>query len=192
MLLRDCAGTGGNCAGNDSDVFSGCLTRPNHARSTETARVLVSSSAALGSERGPPVASQFRPRLSTVPPSDSPVLRLIRPPTLLSPQSATYEEHLLWAAASVCFFGFFRAGEINVPSATAYDSAVHLSWGDVSISDDGRVLRVVPKMDQYGRGVEVFIGATDNDLCPVRAVRLYVTLRGMQAGAFFCITVNPL
>ena len=77
-----------------------------------------------------------------------------------------------------------------MPSATAYDSAVHLSWGDVSISDDGRVLRVFlkrSKTDQYGRGVEVFIGATDSDLCPVRAVRLYVTLRGTLAGAFFCI-----
>ena len=42
------------------------------------------------------------------------------------------------------------------------------------------------KMDQYGRGVEVFMAATNNDLCPVRAVLTYVTLRGTRPGAFFC------
>ena len=74
---------------------------------------------------------------------------------------------------------------------SAYDPAVHLSWGDVSISDDGRVLRVFlkrSKTDQYGRGVEVFMAATDNDLCPVTAVRSYVSLRGTRPGALFCIT----
>ena len=75
-----------------------------------------------------------------------------------------------------------------MPAGSAYDPAVHLSWGDVSISDDGRVLRVVlkrSKTDQYGRGVEVFMAATDNDLCPVTAVRSYVSLRGTRPGAFF-------
>ncbi len=40
---------------------------------------------------------------------------------------------MLWAAATTCFFGFFRAGEITVASATAYDPVVHLSWGTVSV-----------------------------------------------------------
>ena len=67
-----------------------------------------------------------------------------------------------------------------MPAGSAYDPAVHLSWGDVSMSDDGRVLRVFlkrSKTDQYGRGVEVFMAATDNDLCPVT-----------RPGAFFCTT----
>ena len=118
-------------------------------------------------------------------PMTPPLLRLICPHR----QLAAYEESLIWAAASVCFFGFFRAGEITVPSAAAYDRATHLSWGDVCISQDGKVLRVFlkrSKTDQYGRGVEVFIGATDDDLCPVRAVHSYTSLRGTGAGAFFC------
>ena len=41
-------------------------------------------------------------------------------------------------------------------------------------------------MDQYGRGVEVFIRRTGNLLCPVEAVRIYVERRGSAAGAFFC------
>ena len=42
------------------------------------------------------------------------------------------DDVMLWAAALSCFFGFFRAGEITVPSATAFDPAAHLAWGDVS------------------------------------------------------------
>lgn len=83
----------------------------------------------------------------------------------------TYEESMWWAAAWVCFFGFFRVGEITVPTALSYDPAVHLSWGDVSISKDQQRLRVFlkqSKTDQYGRGTEVFIGTTEDDLCPVK------------------------
>ena len=112
------------------------------------------------------------------------ILRRLRP----SPGSRSYDECLLWAAATVCFFGFFRAGEITVPSAPAFDARVHLAWGDVAISDDNRVLRVLlkrSKTDQFMRGVEVFIGATGNDLCPVDAVREYVARRGTSPGSFF-------
>lgn len=102
--------------------------------------------------------------------------------------TSSYSEALLWAAATVCFFGFFRAGEITVPAVAAFDSSVHLAWGDVSISEDGRVIRVFlkrSKTDQFGRGTEVFIGSTDDELCPVRAVRRYTALRGTSPGAFF-------
>jgi len=40
---------------------------------------------------------------------------------------------MAWAAAVVCFFGFFCAGEITVPTATSFDSIKHLAWGDVTI-----------------------------------------------------------
>ena len=49
-----------------------------------------------------------------------------------------------------------------------------------------RVFLKRSKTDQYGRGTEVFIGATDNDLCPVSAAQSYVAHRGVSAGAFFC------
>ena len=42
------------------------------------------------------------------------------------------------------------------------------------------------KTDQYGRGTEVFIGSTGDELCPVHAVRSYVARRGDSPGAFFC------
>ena len=34
---------------------------------------------------------------------------------------------MLWAAASLCFFGFFKLGEITIPSLTVFDSSRHLA-----------------------------------------------------------------
>ena len=71
---------------------------------------------------------------------------------------------------------------------SAFDEAVHLSWGDVSLSEDGRNLRVFlkcTKTDQLMRGTEVYVGTTANDLCPVTAIRDYVARRGVSPGAFF-------
>ena len=59
----------------------------------------------------------------------------------------------------------------------------------IKIDVTGMALRVFlkrSKTDQYGRGTEVFLGATGNDLCPVEAVRAYVANRGAAPGAFFC------
>ena len=41
------------------------------------------------------------------------------------------------------------------------------------------------KCDQFGNGVDVFIGRTSDDLCPVAAVLNYIAQRGNQTGAFF-------
>ena len=114
------------------------------------------------------------------------ILHQMRPPATRRPVTASYQETMLWAAATVCFF---RAGEITVPLSSAFDARVHLCWGDVAIADTGGVLRVFlkrSKTDQFGRGTEVFIGATANDLGPVEAVRAYVARRGTAPGAFFC------
>ena len=88
-----------------------------------------------------------------------------------------------------CYFGFFRAGEITVPAVVAYDLAVHLSWGDVSIIEDNQAVHVFlkrSKTDQYGRGTGVFVGATDSELCLVSTVRSYVALCRTSLGTFFC------
>ena len=77
---------------------------------------------------------------------------------------------MLWAAAMLCFFGFFRTGEITVPSQTSFDSSQHLAWGDIAIDDRSspKVLKIhlkKSKCNQLGRGVDVFIGRTDGVLC---------------------------
>ncbi len=97
---------------------------------------------------------------------------------------------LLWAAASMCFFGFFRSGEITLPSAEAYSQSQHLAWGDIAIDDraNPRILKVHlkrSKTDQAGQGVDVFIGRTGGPLCPVAAVLSYIIIRGSAPGPFF-------
>ena len=49
------------------------------------------------------------------------------------------------------------------------------------------------KMDQVGRGVDIILGRTGCDLCPVAAVLSYVAARGDREGPFFLkSTSRPL
>ncbi len=97
---------------------------------------------------------------------------------------------MLWAAACICFSGFFRSGEITVPAIRAYDPAYHLSWGDVAVNNplEPSALQIRlkrSKCDQLGEGVDIFLGRTNNALCPVAAGLAYIAVRGSSAGAFF-------
>ena len=109
---------------------------------------------------------------------------------LWSPRAADHDIVMLWAAASLCFFGFFRAGEITVPSSAAMDTRKHLCWGDVTIDSTQspslvQVHLKQSKTDQLRKGVDVFVGKTGCPLCPVVAVIAYMTARGNQPGPFF-------
>ena len=97
-------------------------------------------------------------------------------------RDTSFHDRLLRAVATVRFFEFYRAGEIAVPSVSAFDRASHLAWGDVSISED-RLKR--SKMDQFGRGTESFLGATGDEICQVKAMTSYVARLGTSPGAFF-------
>ena len=43
--------------------------------------------------------------------------------------SSRTDRQLIWAVASLAFFGFFRLGELLVEAPDQYDRAGHLSWG---------------------------------------------------------------
>ena len=63
---------------------------------------------------------------------------------------------MIWAAAIMSFFGFFRAGEITTPTLTSYDPRKHLAWGDVTMDDpiNPSTLRIrlkFSKTDQFGK-----------------------------------------
>ena len=97
---------------------------------------------------------------------------------------------MLWAAAVLCFFGFFRSVELLVPSQKVYNAAEHLSWGDVTVDSQTspKMLKVVlkkSKTDQFGAGAQVYVGRTGCTLCPVAAVLEYMVARGNEAGPFF-------
>ena len=97
---------------------------------------------------------------------------------------------LIWAACCLCFFGFLRAGELTVPDGCSFDPRSHLGVGDVAVDDKKlpsliRIRIKQSKMDPFRKGVNIFIGRTGNELCPVAAMLDFLRVRGMDAGALF-------
>ena len=131
-------------------------------------------------EQGPPPAQRL--------PITPAILNQIRGVLLHEP--IRFEDKLIWAAAATCFFGFFRAGEITVPTETSFDPAVHLAWGDVGVTNNSpsRKIRIFlkrSKTDQFGRGAAVWVGESGDNSCPVKAIVDYAKCRGSTPGPFF-------
>ena len=81
---------------------------------------------------------------------------------------------LLWAVASLCFF---RSGELVVASESDF---VHVSWGYVAVNNPAaqtmlKIHQRRSKCDQFGKGVDVFVGQSGNELCLTVA---YSAVRG--------------
>ena len=100
-----------------------------------------------------------------------------------SPPSGVNQLHdfaMLRAAVTTCFFGFFRAGEITVPLVKDFNERIHLAWGDISADKASpptmiRVHLKQSKCDQFGKGVDVFVGRTGTEVCPVVEILRYVS-----------------
>lgn len=76
------------------------------------------------------------------------------------------------------------------PSSRSFDPSVHLQYGDVRVNDrlNPQFLEVrikASKTDPYRQGVTVYLGRTDDDLCPVAASLNYMVDRGPAPGPFF-------
>jgi len=90
---------------------------------------------------------------------------------------------VLWAIASICFFRFFRLGELLSPGG-------RLKWADISFDHPSKptMMKIhlsTSKCDQFGRGADVFIGQTTNALCPIAACLAFLRVRGTEPGPFF-------
>ena len=46
---------------------------------------------------------------------------------LWRPNRHDYETILMWAVSPLCFFGFFRMGELTIPNDKVYDYSINLS-----------------------------------------------------------------
>ena len=127
-----------------------------------------------------------RPRLPITPT----ILRQIQ--ALWLPKANEFTCIMLWAVACTCFFGFFRLGELVVPTGQSFDARLHLSVLDIVADnpDSPRLLQIHlrrSKTDQFHAGTNVCIGRTGDDLCPVAALMayMYLAVSGMQQGPLF-------
>ncbi len=85
------------------------------------------------------------------------------------------DARMLWAAATLAFFGFMRSGELTVPSTGGFKPDIHLTWQDVAkdcvAAPTMRKVRLkASKTDQVRQGCTLVVGHTGDKLCPVVAV----------------------
>ncbi len=97
---------------------------------------------------------------------------------------------MLWAVACCCFFGCLRVGEALTPDGVSFDEKAHLTWEDVVLEDAPRPgwIRLCikeSKTDRLRTGVMVTLYSREDELCPVRAVLLFMAARGRGPGPFF-------
>lgn len=100
------------------------------------------------------------------------------------------DSKMLWAACCLAFFAFLRVGEMTVPDDSSYDCQVHLSFGDIAIDDPKcptfvRLTLKQSKTDPFRKGIDLFVGQTGAELCPVAALLDYMCARGAQPGPLF-------
>ncbi len=70
---------------------------------------------------------------------------------------------MLWAGASLCFFGFLRSGAITIPTDSAYESSMHVSFTDVAVDNLASLTMLklhlkASKTDPFRKGVDVTVG----------------------------------
>ena len=89
-----------------------------------------------------------------------------------------YQSTMLWAAACLAFFGFFRLGElfgnaISPPAMLASDVAVDSHTSPTVL----KVHLRKGKTDPFGLGVSLYLGRTGSELCPVYSMLKFLAIR---------------
>ena len=128
----------------------------------------------------------------------SPTTRLpitIQIKAILQQHPHSYHNIMMWAACCMAFFGFLRCNEFTVPAQIGYDPAVHLSYSDVAVDNRDYPTMVVisvkqSKTDPLRSGAQITLGATEDDICPVKALMPYLAIRGSQPGPLFLTKDN--
>ena len=91
-----------------------------------------------------------RPRLPITPD----ILRKLR--ALWTGRAHKFDVIMLWAACCTAFFGFFRVGEITIPSADGFDTHRHLAFQDIATDSvqSPRLIRIRLKHSKTDRRYE--------------------------------------
>ena len=109
---------------------------------------------------------------------------------LLAKQPSSYSNIMIWAACCLAFFGFLRVSEFTVPADDQYDESCHLSLSSISVDSrvNPQLLKIIIKQSKtnpFRKGVSIFLGATGENLCPVRGILPYLAIRGSHLGPLF-------
>ena len=75
-------------------------------------------------------------------------------------------------------------------SAVEYDADAHLNFEDIAIDslEKPMIMQVrikASKTDPFRKGVELYLGRTSNELCPIAAMLAYQAARGDKPGPLF-------
>ena len=86
----------------------------------------------------------------------------------------------------------FRSSEFTVPQQGGYDHTVHLSLSDIALDSrtSPKTIQVhikQSKTDPFRQGVNIYLGRTDQEICPVSALVPYLAIRGGKAGPLFIL-----
>ncbi len=113
------------------------------------------------------------------------VLEVLR--TSWSATPGGIDAKMLWAAATLAFFGFMRSGELTVPG---FNPDVHLTWQDVATDNTAnptivKVRLKASKTDQLRQVCTLVVGRKGDKLCPVAAVLGFMAAVGRRQGPLF-------
>ena len=104
---------------------------------------------------------------------------------------------MLWATVCVCFFGFLRSGDVTVPSDSEFDPAVHITFSNVSLDDvaNPQLIKLrleASKTDPFRKGVDIVLGRTNNQLCPIADLLAYLAVKSGKPGFLFAFNDGRL
>ena len=108
---------------------------------------------------------------------------LLRIMSVLDKDPHKYDNILLWAACCLGFFAFLRSAEFTVSSSWQFDPTCHLTPQDIAVDNvqQPAVMKIrikASKTDQMKIGIDLYVGRTDNAICPIAAVLAYLAVRG--------------
>lgn len=111
---------------------------------------------------------------------------------LAIPYTPNFDSFILWAAMTLAFFGFLRVEKLICNSTFSPDT--HLSLRDVTFlpswdNPDYMSVRInISKTGPFRRGQTITIGKTNKLVCPVKAMKAYISVRTTTSGPLFIFT----
>lgn len=109
----------------------------------------------------------------------------------LQPDTTTNcDNKMLWSAICIAFFGFLRISEFTCDNIQRFHSGT-LTRGDVEFHPTASEATSVSlnikssKTDPFRKGINLVIGATDSEICPVWALTNYLATAAFLTGPIF-------